>query len=76
MGSRGFGGLNRYGSGVLDFGFGVLELGLRVLDLGIGCVYSVRAVGAPFVVGTGATPAYRALASACSPTPTTPTSSN
>ena len=55
MGSRGFG-LNRYGSGVLDFGFGVLELGLRVLDLGIGCVYSVRAVGASFVVGTGARP--------------------
>ena len=48
-----------------------LGLGFRVQ--GLGCVYSVRAVGAPFTLGRGGAPTYRALASACSPAPTTPT---
>ena len=39
-------------------------LGFRVQVEGLGCVDSVRAVGAPFTSGIGA-PTNRALASAC-----------
>ena len=49
------------------------ELGGGFRVLGFGCVYSVCAVGAPFTLGIGGAPTYRALASACSPAPTTPT---
>ena len=50
---------------VLGLGFRVHGLGCGVS--GLGCVDSVRAVGA---LQMGGAPTYRALASACSPTPT------